>query len=163
MACAVLSVECSRHWYGCGGATRRQAEVITEALRHHRDQLDSPLSILATLGGYEIAGLVGLIEAAAASIPVLLDGFIAGAAALIAARLNPDAAGHDCNARSSEPAHQRSGWHAEPLLDLGIRLGEGAAAGLALPLVRASCRSMAEMCTFEEAGIPEPMDPIGRQ
>ncbi|HCH62255.1 MAG: 5,6-dimethylbenzimidazole synthase [Deltaproteobacteria bacterium] len=153
---------------GVGGMARqRKASMITAALDLHRDQLTDPWAILVTLGGYEIAGLVGLIQAAAArSIPVVLDGFITGAAALIAARLDPTTRRvMIAGTRSSEPAHSAilDALELEPLLDLGIRLGEGAAAGLAIPLVRASCRTMAEMCTFEEAGIAEPLDPEGRR
>jgi nicotinate-nucleotide--dimethylbenzimidazole phosphoribosyltransferase len=153
---------------GVGSVTRRRkAEVIAEGLRRHRDRPSDPLSVLTTFGGYELAGLVGLIRAASArSIPVVLDGFITGAAALVAARLDPATKRvMIAGTRSSEPAHAAilEALGLEPLLDLGVRLGEGAAAGLAIPLVRAACRSMAEMCTFEEAGIIEPQDPIGRQ
>ena len=148
-------------------ARQRKASVIASALDLHRDRLTDPWSVLAALGGYEIAGLVGLIQAAAArSVPVVLDGFITGAAALVASRLDPSTRRvMIAGTRSSEPAHAAilDELELEPLLDLGIRLGEGAGAGLAIPLVRASCRTMAEMCTFEEAGIAEPLDPMGRR
>jgi nicotinate-nucleotide--dimethylbenzimidazole phosphoribosyltransferase len=122
--------------------------------------------VLAALGGYELAALVGAIEAAAAGrVLVLLDGFITGVAALIAARRTPAVrsllvASH----QSAEPAHAPV-LHAlalEPLLRLELRLGEGSGAMLALGLLRAGCRVMREVRTFAEANIERPELPDGR-
>ena len=116
-----------------------------------------PVDVLAEVGGLEHAGIVGLIlGCAAARVPVVLDGVIAGSAALVAQRLAPDAisycfAGH----RSVEPGHaaalERLGLR--PLVDLDLRLGEGTGAALAFPLIRASAAVLREMATFESAGI----------
>ncbi len=139
----------------------RKVDVVRRAVALHAD--GDPLQCL---GGYEIAGLVGAIEEAARrGIPVVLDGFITGVAALLAARrdarvLGVLIAGH----RSAEPAHALvlDALGLSPLLDLGMRLGEGSGAALALSLVEAACRVQREVKTFEEAGIDEPLDPRGR-
>lgn len=123
--------------------------------------------VLSALGGYEIAGLVGLIdEAAARGIPVVLDGFITGVAALEAVRRRPAVreallAGH----RSAEAGHTRvlDALGLVPLLDLGLRLGEGSGAALAMGLVEAACRTLSEMRTFDEAGIEDAVAPGGRE
>jgi nicotinate-nucleotide--dimethylbenzimidazole phosphoribosyltransferase len=116
------------------------------------------LDVLAEVGGLEHAALAGLILGCAAHrIPVLLDGVIAGAAALVAQQLTPYAVDH-CIAghRSAEPGHAaalaRLGLR--PLVDLDLRLGEGSGAALALPLVRSAAAVLREMATFESAGIP---------
>jgi nicotinate-nucleotide--dimethylbenzimidazole phosphoribosyltransferase len=121
---------------------------------------------LSSLGGYEIAALVGVIEAAAErGIPVVLDGFITGAAALCAARRTPSVrsaliAGH----RSAEAGHGRvlDALGLAPMLDLAMRLGEGSGAALAMGLVEAGCRTLSEMRTFEEAGIEDAVEERGR-
>jgi nicotinate-nucleotide--dimethylbenzimidazole phosphoribosyltransferase len=116
-----------------------------------------PLTALSSVGGLEIAFLVGVILGAAARrMPVLLDGFVTGAAALAASRLAPSVEGSMIAAtRSPEPGHAlvlaRLGL--EPLLDLGLRLGEGSGAALALPLVRAAIAILTEMATFDAAGV----------
>jgi nicotinate-nucleotide--dimethylbenzimidazole phosphoribosyltransferase len=137
---------------------RRKAKVIERALAAN-GRLEDPVDVLAALGGFEIAVLAGLaLGAAAERLAVVLDGFIVTAAALIAARLEPAAvaymiAGH----LSPEPGH-RLGLAAlglRPLLDLELRLGEGTGAALALPLVRAAHALLAEMATFDEAGVAD--------
>jgi nicotinate-nucleotide--dimethylbenzimidazole phosphoribosyltransferase len=116
-----------------------------------------PLTALSSVGGLEIAFLVGVILGAAARrMPVLLDGFVTGAAALAASRLAPSVEGSMIAAtRSPEPGHAvvlaRLGL--EPLLDLGLRLGEGSGAALAIPLVRAAIAILTEMATFDAAGV----------
>ncbi len=116
-----------------------------------------PLDALAAFGGLEIAAMAGaLIGAASAGAVVVVDGFIAGAAALVALRARPEAAPHAVFAhRSAEPGHAGllEALGARPLLDLDMRLGEGTGALLALPLMRAACAMLAEMATFEGAGI----------
>jgi nicotinate-nucleotide--dimethylbenzimidazole phosphoribosyltransferase len=127
--------------------------------RAEAEQRD-PTRVLAALGGYELAALVGAIEAAAVRrMLVVLDGFITGVAALIAARRTPHVrpflvASHE----SAEPAHRPvlEALGLEPLLRLGLRLGEGSGAVLALGLLRAGCRVMREVRTFAEANIERP-------
>src|SRR5574337_47700 len=135
----------------------RKIEVVERAIQVHRPDPSDPLDVLAKVGGFEIGGIAGLIMGAAASrVPVLIDGFISGAAALIAARLAPVVRGYLIAAhRSAEPGHRIFLDHLklDPLLDLGLRLGEGTGAVLAMPLVEAAARLLDEMATFEEAGV----------
>ncbi|MCA9977790.1 MAG: nicotinate-nucleotide--dimethylbenzimidazole phosphoribosyltransferase, partial [Anaerolineales bacterium] len=117
---------------------------------------------LMKVGGYEIAGLAGAILAAAANgCPIVVDGFISTAAAMIAAQICPTVrqyliAGH-C---SEELGHRLMlNWLGlKPLLDLNLRLGEGTGAVLAMSLVEAACRTLVEMATFADAGVSEKMD-----
>jgi nicotinate-nucleotide--dimethylbenzimidazole phosphoribosyltransferase len=125
----------------------------SESLPAERD----PLGALAAVGGLEIAGIAGLLLGGAAlRRPVVVDGVVAGAAALVADALAPTAshawlAGH----RSVEPAHTLALTHLglEPLLDLGLRVGEGTGALLAAPLVAAAARALGEVATFDAAGV----------
>lgn len=137
----------------------RKVDVVRAALRRHDPDPADPLGVLAAVGGLEHAALAGLILGAAARrTPVLLDGVIAVAAALAAAALAPHAvaamvAGH----RSAEPgatvALRRLGL--APLIDLGLRLGEGTGALLALPVVTGAVRVLHEVATFDSAGVAE--------
>lgn len=134
-------------------------QVIQDALeRHHPDRADA-LDVLAKVGGLEIAGLAGLILGAAASrVPVVLDGFIAGAAALIAVGLQPLCRDYViASHRSVERGHQTILEYLalKPLLDLDLRLGEGTGACLGMGLVQASIKILTEMATFDEAGVTE--------
>jgi nicotinate-nucleotide--dimethylbenzimidazole phosphoribosyltransferase len=135
----------------------RKTALIEEALRRHRPQSGDPLGVLAAVGGLEIAGLVGLIVTAAAHrIPVLLDGFITGAAALVATRYARAITSFLIAAHcSSEPGHRIAldALGLAPLLELELRLGEGTGAALALPLIDAALRLPAEMATFASAGV----------
>jgi nicotinate-nucleotide--dimethylbenzimidazole phosphoribosyltransferase len=134
-----------------------KAAVIQQALDRHRPQCHDPLDVLTKVGGFEIGGLVGIILGAAARrCPVILDGLISTASALLAVGLVPAVreyliAGH----RSVEPGHsvalQALGLH--PVLDLEMRLGEGTGGILALSVVEAGCRLLDEMATFAEAGV----------
>jgi nicotinate-nucleotide--dimethylbenzimidazole phosphoribosyltransferase len=127
-----------------------------------------PIEVLAAVGGFEIAFLVGVtLGAAARRVPVMLDGFITSAAALVAARLCPSVSGSSIAAtRSPEPGHAivLDALKLEPLLDLRLRLGEGTGAALAFPLVRAAVAILTDMATFDAAGVsgpseaPEPAD-----
>jgi nicotinate-nucleotide--dimethylbenzimidazole phosphoribosyltransferase len=118
-----------------------------------------PLAVLAQVGGLEHAAIAGFILGGAAErVPVILDGVIAGAAALAAAALAPAVrgvcvAGH----RSAEPGHAAALWHLElrPLVDLELRLGEGTGALLALPLVQSAVRVLREVATFDSAGVAD--------
>jgi nicotinate-nucleotide--dimethylbenzimidazole phosphoribosyltransferase len=139
---------------------QRKIEIVERALDVNRPERRDALDVLAKVGGFEIAGLVGVILAGAArSIPVALDGFIATAAALVAAALCPDAvhamlAAH----RSAEPGHEVALRHLglAPYLDLGLRLGEGTGAVLFVHVARAAARLYTEMATFKSAGVDGP-------
>jgi nicotinate-nucleotide--dimethylbenzimidazole phosphoribosyltransferase len=137
----------------------RKAAVIDRALARHRPRTDRPLDVLRTVGGLEIAALVGaILEGAERDVVLVLDGFITGAAAFVAARVAP-AVGPRLIAshRSAEPGHRivLEALGLEPLLDLGLRLGEGSGAALAIPIVAASVRLLGEMATFDDAGVSE--------
>jgi nicotinate-nucleotide--dimethylbenzimidazole phosphoribosyltransferase len=127
-----------------------------------------PIDVLAAVGGLEIAFLAGVsLGASARGLAILLDGFITGAAALVAARLRPTSTGSMIAAtRSTEPGHALvlEALGLEPLLDLRLRLGEGTGAALALPVVRAAIAILTDMATFEAAGVsgptPAPIDAI---
>ena len=130
--------------------------IVKVALERRAPSTD-PLETLASVGGFEHAGLVGFVLAAAAArVPVVLDGLIAGAAALVVQAIAPNAleycfAGH----RSAEPGHRVALQHLglRPLVDLDLRLGEGTGATLAFPLVEAAGATLREMATFDSAGV----------
>ena len=136
-----------------------KVEVVRAALQLHRPDPQDPLGVLAAFGGLEHAALAGFILGAAAlRIPVVLDGVIAGAAALVAQALSPEVtvacvAGH----RSAEPGHALAleALGITPLIDLELRLGEGSGAALALPLVGAAVRALREVATFDDAGVAD--------
>jgi nicotinate-nucleotide--dimethylbenzimidazole phosphoribosyltransferase len=138
---------------------RRKVEVVGTALALHPADPADPLTTLAAVGGLEHAALAGFILGAAERrIPVILDGVIAASAALVAAALAPDSvaamvAGH----RSAEPGASVALAHLglEPLLDLGMRLGEGTGAVLALPIVASAVRVLHDVATFDSAGVSE--------
>ncbi len=135
----------------------KKLAVIQRALDvNHLDPAD-PLDVLAKVGGFEIAGLVGVILGGAqARRPVVVDGFISGAAALIATALEPRVRGYLIAAhRSQEPGHRimLEQLGLQPLLDLDLRLGEGTGGALAMSLVEAACKVLNEMATFEEAAV----------
>ncbi len=133
--------------------------VIQQALERHRPKQADALDVLAKVGGLEIAGLAGLIlGAATARVPVVLDGFIAGAAALIAAGLQPRCRDYViASHRSVERGHQAilDQLGLKPLFDLDLRLGEGTGACLGISLVQASIKILTEMATFDEAGVSQ--------
>jgi nicotinate-nucleotide--dimethylbenzimidazole phosphoribosyltransferase len=137
----------------------RKVGVVAAALARHDLDRDDPLAVLAAVGGLEHAALAGFILGGAARrIPVIVDGVIAASAALVAAALAPDAvaamvAGH----RSVEPGATVALAHLglTPLLDLGLRLGEGTGAVLALPVVAGAVRVLHEVATFDAAGVSE--------
>jgi len=133
--------------------------VVRAALARHRPEVGDPIGVLAAFGGLEHAAIAGLVLGGAARrVPVLLDGVNAGAAALVAAALAPSAvgccvAGH----RSAEAGHRHALGHLglDPLLDLGLRLGEGTGAVLALPLLRAAAQALRDVATFDGAGVTD--------
>jgi nicotinate-nucleotide--dimethylbenzimidazole phosphoribosyltransferase len=139
---------------------RRKIEVVELALAVNRPDPRDGLDVLTRVGGFEIAGLVGVVLAGAARrVPVALDGFIAASAALVAAALCPHAA-HAMFAahRSTEPGHDLALRHLGlvPYLDLGLRLGEGTGAVLFVHLARAAARIYTDMATFKSAGVDGP-------
>jgi len=133
--------------------------VIQRALDRHWPYLQVPTEALRRLGGFEIAALTGAcIAAAQAGVAVLVDGFISSVAALAAVRISPAVRPWLLFAHSSaEPGHCRvlDALDARPLLDLGMRLGEGSGAATAVPLLRLACRLHDEMATFAEAAVSE--------
>jgi nicotinate-nucleotide--dimethylbenzimidazole phosphoribosyltransferase len=135
-----------------------KAAVIARALAWHAGE-HTPMEWLRRLGGFEIAALAGACVAAAqAGLPVLVDGFIVSVAALVAVRLHPGVRDWLLfSHRSHENGHAAvlDALGAEPLLDLGLRLGEASGAALAVPLLRLACALHAQMATFEEAGVSE--------
>jgi len=138
---------------------KHKIEVIEKALAVNHPDPRQPLEVLAKVGGFEIGGLVGvMLRAAAHRIPVVVDGFISGAAALIATALSPKLkdfliAGHVSDETGHRLVLSRLGL--EPLLNLGMRLGEGTGAALGIFLAETSARVLAEMATFTEAGVSQ--------
>lgn len=136
-----------------------KATVIEQALHLHAEQAGDALGSLRALGGFEMAALVGAYLACAQEgIAVLVDGFICTVAALVAVRVNPSCRpwlffGH----RGAEPGHRHvlESLQAEPLLELGLRLGEGSGAALAVPLLRLACELHNGMATFAEAAVAD--------
>jgi nicotinate-nucleotide--dimethylbenzimidazole phosphoribosyltransferase len=137
----------------------RKKRVLERILALHRPDPSDPLDVLSKVGGLEIAAMAGaILGASQRRVPVVLDGFISGAAGLIAATLEPAVrpyllASH----RSAEPGHRAVlEWLGlQPVLDLGLRLGEGTGAVLAMGLVDAAMKVLNEMATFGEAGVSE--------
>jgi nicotinate-nucleotide--dimethylbenzimidazole phosphoribosyltransferase len=137
----------------------RKVAVVGQGLALHQPDRGDPVGVLAAIGGLEHAALAGyILAAAAARVPVILDGVIAGAAALAACALAPNAraacvAGH----RSMEPGHSITLDHLRlrPLVDLDLRLGEGTGALLALPVVQSAVRAVREVATFDSAGVTD--------
>lgn len=138
----------------------RKTAAVRDALYRTRRLEGDPVALLATCGGADLAAMAGFCaQAAARRTPVLLDGVVVTAAALIADRLAPGAkawwqAGH----RSTEPAHTLALSHLglDPIVDLGMRLGEGTGAAVALPIVRAAVSVLVSMATFDDAGVSGP-------
>ncbi|MGW9212527.1 nicotinate-nucleotide--dimethylbenzimidazole phosphoribosyltransferase [Embleya sp. NPDC055664] len=136
---------------------RRKIEVVKAALARHEPDPGDPIGVLAAIGGLEHAAIAGyIIGAAALRVPVVLDGVIAGAAALVAQAIAPEAvqacvAGH----RSAEPGHAAAlaKLSLRPLVELEMRLGEGTGAVLALPLVQSAVRVLHDVATFDSAGV----------
>jgi nicotinate-nucleotide--dimethylbenzimidazole phosphoribosyltransferase len=137
----------------------RKIAVIKRALDVNRPDPGDGVDVLAKVGGFEIAGLCGVILAGAAwRIPVILDGFIAGAAAMAAVRLKPDARHYlIASHRSTEPGHSYvlNALGLDPYLDLQMRLGEGTGSALCIGLAKAATKILGEMATFKSAGVTE--------
>lgn len=149
-------------WVGRGtgvddAGLKRKADAVDRALALHRDGLTDPLAILARVGGREIAAMLGaLVAARHQSIPVIIDGFVATSAAAIAHAINPEAIEHCLFAHvSAEQAHARAleRMRVTPMLDLGMRLGEGSGAALGLVLAKTALHLHRNMATFDGAGV----------
>ncbi|ANY74668.1 nicotinate-nucleotide--dimethylbenzimidazole phosphoribosyltransferase [Paenibacillus ihbetae] len=131
--------------------------VVEQAISVNRPLAEDPVDVLAKVGGYELGGLAGLILGAAAKgCPVVIDGFISSAAALIAAAICPESlsymiASHNSKERGHALLLQALGL--SPMLHMDMRLGEGTGGVLCLHMIEAACRIMSEMATFESAGI----------
>ena len=160
--CAALFGGKGTDWVGpgtgiAGKGLRHKAGVVDKALAHHHDHLQDPLEVLQRLGGHELAALTGaVLSARLLSIPVLLDGFTCTAAAAVLYGLDGRALDHCLVGHvSAEPGHRRllEKIHKKPLLDLGMRLGEGTGAILALGLVKSAVACHTGMASFEEAGV----------
>ena len=160
--CAVMTGRPVAEVTGRGtGIADKQLEhkiaVITRAIAVNKPEPAKPLEVLAKVGGLEIGGITGVILAAATHrVPVVIDGFISGAAALIAAALAPMVKDFLIAAHvSTEPGHRLLLEHLglNPLLDLGMRLGEGTGAALGISLAETAARILNEMATFADAGV----------
>lgn len=146
-------------------AWSRKTAVVRDALYRARAVRSQPLELLATCGGADLAAMAGFCaQAAVRRTPLLLDGLVVTAAALLAERMAPGArlwwqAGH----RSPEPAHTLAltDLRLEPIVDLGMRLGEGTGAAVALPILRAAVATLSSMATFDQAGVSGPDLPGG--
>lgn len=138
---------------------RRKISVIERALEINQPNTNDGLDVLAKVGGFEIGGLAGvMIGAASKHIPVMVDGFISTAAAMIAVSLAPGCRDYLISAhRSQEHGHglMLEWLKLKPLLDLDMRLGEGTGAALGISFAEAACKILAEMATFGEAGVSE--------
>jgi len=135
----------------------RKKRTLIRILENRKADCVTPLQTLAAIGGREIAAMTGaILKATFLGIPVVLDGVIAGAAAAIAFELNPNCKGY-CIAghRSEEPAHTAflEHYHLHPILDLGMRLGEGTGAAVAMGIIRNAVDAFNHMATFESAGV----------
>ena len=141
---------------------KRKVKMIQKALEINRPNPKDAINVLSKVGGFEIGGIAGVILAGAKyQIPVVIDGFISGAAALIATSLSPQAKPYlIASHQSVEPGHKIILEHLglKPLLNLDLRLGEGTGAALGIFLVEASLKILDEMATFAEAGVSEKND-----
>ena len=138
---------------------RKKVGVIRQALALHEEHLDNPLAVLSCLGGFEIAMMAGcMLQAASQRSLLLIDGFICTAALLVAAKIQPNILQYCIFAHCSDEQghrHMLNYLQVEPLLNLGLRLGEGTGAILAYPLVQAGVNFLNEMASFASAGVSE--------
>ena len=160
--CAALFGGSGADWAGRGTGLddpglARKAAAIDRGLALHAGALADPLQAARRVGGHELAALLGAALAARHhGVPVLLDGFVCCAAVATLARLQPGGLDHACASHRSAEAGHRALLRAldqEPLLDLGMRLGEASGAALAVPICRAACACHAGMASFGEAGV----------
>ena len=167
--CLALFGGAASDWTGpgtgvAGPALAHKTDIVTQAVAANQRRIaDRPLQALRCLGGQELAAIVGaIVGARLLRIPVLLDGFVCGAAAAVLHAARPGALDHCRTAHvSAEPAHARllAKLGQRPLLDLGMRLGEGSGAALAINIVRAAVECHTGMASFTEAGVANAGDP----
>jgi nicotinate-nucleotide--dimethylbenzimidazole phosphoribosyltransferase len=142
-----------------GEGLKRKADAVSRAVALHQDHLNDPLEVLRRLGGRELAAMAGAILGARLNrVPVLIDGYVATAAAAVLFKANPHALDHCMAAHvSAEPAHKNllKLIGKEPLLNLGMRLGEASGAALAAGIVRAAVNCHNNMATFASAGVSD--------
>lgn len=140
-------------------ALQNKIRVIKQALEINKEQLATPLGTLAAVGGLEIAAICGVVLGAAyCKIPVVIDGFISSAAALVACKMNEAVKDYLFFSHlSAEAGHKEffGLYQAEPILDFGMRLGEGTGAALAMSIIEASVKIYNEMATFSSAGVSQ--------
>ena len=136
---------------------QHKIEVIRRGIELNRPDPADPLDVLAKVGGLEIGGIAGtILGAASLHKPVVVDGFISTAGAMIAAKLCPESTGYMILAhRSAEPGHRAmtAMLGREPLLDLGMRLGEGSGGAVAMPIIDSAAAVLREMATFQSASV----------
>ena len=166
-AAALMSVLCGLQPMQCvgrgtgldGDGVRRKCAIIEQAMALHRLDAADPMRALAVCGGFEIAMMAGaMLGAAEGGALLLIDGFIATSALLVASRMHPAIVDYCVfSHRSGEAGHARllEELHAAPLLDLGMRLGEGTGAAMAYPIVVAAVNFLNQMASFESAGVSE--------
>ena len=166
-ASCLMSVLCNMPIEQCVGrgtglddiGLNNKTKVLKQAIQHHALSNDDVLQVLATFGGFEIAMMVGaMLSAAEQKAVLLIDGFIATSALLVAEKMQPNIVDYCIFAHcSNEHAHYEmlNYLGAKPLLDIGLRLGEGTGAVLAYPLVQAAVNFLNEMASFESAGVSE--------
>jgi nicotinate-nucleotide--dimethylbenzimidazole phosphoribosyltransferase len=151
------SVACGRGTGIDDDALARKIRVVEEALELHRPRPDDPLGALAAVGGLELAAMTGfMLRGAELGLPIVLDGFLAGASALVARAIDPGVVGYLVASHASAERGARvalASLGLEPLLDLGMRLGEGTGALLGMELVRSAVELQARMATFATAGV----------
>jgi nicotinate-nucleotide--dimethylbenzimidazole phosphoribosyltransferase len=137
----------------------QKIQTIEKAIARNNPDPKDPLDVLAKVGGFEIAGIAGLIIGCASHrIPVVVDGFISTAGAMIAVSLNPEIKGYLFAAHQSVEVGHRFMWEyigQEPILNLSLRLGEGTGAALAMFIIEAAVKVLTEMATFTEAGVAQ--------
>ena len=152
----------AQDWVGPGTGVdadglKRKADAVARAVALHRAHLSDPLEVLRRLGGRELAAMAGaILGARMQNVPVLIDGYVASAAAAVLHAANPTALDHCLAAHvSAEPAHARllAKLGKKPLLDLGMRLGEASGAALAAGIVKAAANTHNNMATFASAGV----------
>lgn len=141
------------------GGVAHKAQVIEAALKAHKAAMTSPVEALRHVGGLEIAALTGAyIRAAQVGMAILVDGFITTSAAMLAAKIQPEISQWMFFSHASaEPGHKAmmASLGAETMLDLGMRLGEGSGAGVALSILKSACATHNEMATFAEASVSD--------
>lgn len=155
--------EVTGHGTGVDGeGLARKVAVIEQALARHRPDPEDPLGVLAAVGGLEIGAIAGVcLGAAVHRIPVVVDGFISAAGALVAAGICPAVKPYLIASHLSVERGHGPLWDSldlRPLLDMDLRLGEGTGAVLAMHFIEAACRVVAEMATFADAGVSGPKD-----